>query len=119
MVPSIALRQGYLEKVHLAQIKSEKDDILSRIGQLQPGLRDVYLQDTRRRRDAKDFVDAQDIKRKRGDVTEDELSAQLKLKMGRLINEAHEGNLLHRHVDILHDRNAALTERIPKKAVGL
>ena len=113
------LRRGYLEKVHLAQIQSEKDAILSHIGRLQPGVRDEYLRRKERARVAKDFMAAQDAQRKRGDATEDELSTQLKLQIRLMHKDVHDSDQLHEHVEFLQTRDAALTDRIPKKAVGL
>ena len=119
LMPSIMLRRGYLEKVHLAQIRSEKDDILSHIGRLQPGVLDEFLQDKRRARVAKDFMAAQDAQRKRGDATEDELSTQMKLHLRGIQKDIYNSDRLHQHVEYLQTRDAALTDRIPTKAVGL
>ena len=41
--PSIVLRRAFLTKAFHAQLKSEKDNIDSRIQRMQPGVRKVFL----------------------------------------------------------------------------
>ena len=119
MVPSIALRQGYLEKVHLAQIKSEKDDILSHIGRLQPGVRAEYL-----RRIQRKSAHA-DVKAARNALIPGESSShafqEAKLRLEQIPKDVYNIDRIRagRHADFLHTRDDALTDRIPKKAVGL
>ena len=117
MVPSIALRQGYLEKVHLAQIQSEKDDILSHIGRLQPRVRDEYLRHKKRARIFNDYMTARNSRS--GVTTEERREAYLRLR--RIPDDVYDLDRLQsgEHAEYLQTRDAALTDRIPKKAVGL
>ena len=119
LMPSIMLRRGYLEKVHLAQIRSEKDAILSHIGRLQPGVRDEYLRHKQRLHVSKGFLAEFNTKRQRGDATDDDLLAQMNLRIKEIQKDVHDSDLLQQHAEFLQNRDAALTERIPKKAVGL
>ena len=119
LVPSIMLRRGYLEKVHLAQIQSEKDAILSHIGRLQPGVREEYLRRKQRLHVTKDHLAAFNAQRQRGNATDDELLGRVHLRIKEIQKDVHDSNLLQQHAEFLQNRDAALTERIPKKAVGL
>ena len=119
MVPSIMLRRGYLEKVHLAQIQSEKDAILSHIGRLQPGVRDEYLRHKQRSRLKFNAWFA--FHKSKGTNVTDEDMLQAKFQIGRFEKNAHDLDRLQsgKHVEYLQTRDDTLTERIPKKAVGL
>jgi len=117
MVPSIALRQGYLEKVHLAQIKSEKDAILSHIGQLQPGVRDTYLRQMQRFRLYGNLLD---MNAEKGiGPKEDPQAVEFRKRMVQYEVDNFDKLKSGKHADFLYTRNAELTKRIPNKAVGL
>ena len=117
LVPSIMLRRGYLEKVHLAQIQSEKDDILSHIGRMQPGVREVYLRDVQKMRIYKEWEDAVEG----NTVRDDRLNRKMVSRLRKIPYDDYDADRLEsgEHAEFLHARDAALTERIPKKAVGL
>ena len=119
MVPSIALRRGYLEKVHLAQIQSEKDAILSHIGRLQPGVLAEYLRQQQRKRIHRDYEIAADALGP--NESPDQLVQQTNLRLNQIPTDVFNIDRLRSgmYADILHTRDKALTERIPKKAVGL
>ena len=118
LMPSIMLRRGYLEKVHLAQIQSEKDAILSHIGQLQPGVREEYLRHKQRSRMFNDWIA---LRNSQGSSVTDEDMLEAKFQIGRIQKDAHDRDRLQpgKHADYLQTRDDALTERIPKKTVGL
>ena len=120
LVPSIMLRRGYLEKVHLAQIQSEKDAILSHIGRLQPGVRDEYLRQKQRWRIHRNLMDT--INAKGGGWKDDvpfHEEMDFRNKLIQYDVDAHDRLQLGKHADDLQNRYAALTDRIPKKAIGL
>ena len=121
MVPSIMLRRGYLEKVHLAQIHSEKDAILSHIGRMQPGVRDEYLRQKQRWRIHDNLVQTNAT---HGDGSADDVrmvqdTADYHRRLVQYEVDNTDRLQSGRHADFLYARNAALTNRIPKKAVGL
>ena len=117
MVPSIALRRGYLEKVHLAQIQSEKDAILSHIGRLQPGVRKEYLRQNQSVRIFNDYA----TERSTQGINEidDELLTQVNLRIKEIHRDEYDNDRLYKRVEYLQNRTAALNARIPQKAVGL
>ena len=117
LVPSIMLRRGYLEKVHLAQIQSEKDAILSHIGRLQPGVRDEYLRSKQRVRIFNDYLDARHAQGI--GESDDELLTRVNLRIKEIQKDECDNDRLYKRVECLQTRNATLTDRIPKKAVGL
>ena len=119
MIPSIALRRGYLEKVHLAQIQSEKDAILSHIGRLQPGVRDEYLRHKQRR---SVYADLKVARSALGTgESSDHLKQETKLRLDKIQKDVYNIDRLQtgRHAEYLQTRDAVLTDRIPQKAVGL
>ena len=119
LVPSIMLRRGYLEKIHLAQIRSEKDAILSHIGRLQPGVRDEYLRHKQRR---SVYADLKVARSALGTgESSDHLQQETKLRLDKIQKDVYNIDRLRSglHADILQTRDAVLTDRIPKKAVGL
>ena len=118
LVPSIMLRRGYLEKVHLAQIQSEKDAILSHIGRLQPGIRDEYLRHKERLRIHDDYLAERNA---RSIGSTDRATAEVNLRLKTIQKNIYDRIRLHpgKHAEYLQTRDAALTDRIPKKAVGL
>ena len=117
LVPSIMLRRGYLEKVHLAQIQSEKDAILSHIGRLQPGVREAYLRDVQKMRIYKEWEDAVE----ESTVEDVKLTQKMVSRLRKIPYDTYDPDRLEsgEHAEFLHARNAALTDRILKKAVGL
>ena len=119
LVPSIMLRRGYLEKVHLAQIRSEKDAILSHIGRLQPGVRKEYLRSKQKFRIHKDWLDARNAQG--SSVSDAQLRRERDLRLKKIPYDEYSRTRLQsgKHAEYLQTRDAALTERIPKKAVGL
>ena len=120
LVPSIMLRRGYLEKIHLAQIQSEKDAILSHIGRLQPGVRDEYLRHKQRWRLHNDLM-ATRIAEGSSGRDDDQFQRELDFHIRLVQKDVHDRDRLQsgKHAEYLHARDAALTDRIPKKAVGL
>ena len=119
LMPSIMLRRGYLEKVHLAQIRSEKDAILSHIGRLQPGVRDEYLRHKQRWRLHNDLMAARIAQGSIG--SDDQLQREADFRLRLIQKDVHDRDRLQsgKHAEYLQTRNDTLTERIPKKAVGL
>ena len=119
LVPSIMLRRGYLEKVHLAQIQSEKDAILSHIGRLQPGVRDEYLRHQQRARIHNDLTAAHIAKGSSG--SNDRLRREMTLRLRGIQKDVYDPDRIQsgKHAEYLHARDAALTDRIQRKAVGL
>jgi len=119
LIPSIMLRRGYLEKVHLAQIKSEKDAILSHIGRLHPGVREEYLRHKQRLRIANDHLDTVEAQyRRRGTTADESLRTWVKLRLNMIVSDSDRIKAGKR-AEYLQTRDAALTDRIPKKAIGL
>ena len=119
LVPSIMLRRGYLEKVHLAQIQSEKDAILSHIGRLQPGVREEYLRHKEKLRMFNDWIASRYAKG--SSVSDDKLTQKMVSRLEKIPYDDYDPDRLEsgEHAEFLHARDAALTDRIPKKAVGL
>ena len=119
LVPSIMLRRGYLEKVHLAQIRSEKDDILSHIGRLQPGVRDEYLRHKQNLHVIKDRLAA--LNARSSGSTDDQLQWELDFHRRLIQENVRNSDRIQsgKHAEYLQTRDAVLTDRIPKKAVGL
>ena len=104
LLPSIMLRRTYLEKVHLAQIRSEKDAILGHVERLQPGVREEYLRSQRLRiHDTSAAQRAADL----------HLRRIHKNMYDRIVLQSKE------HAEYMQTRNAALTNKISKKAVGI
>ena len=117
LVPSIMLRRGYLEKVHLAQIRSEKDAILSHIGRLHPGVRAEYL---RHKPSVRIFNDYATERRAQGiGEIDDELLTRVNLRIKEIHRDEYDNDRLYKRVEYLQNRTAALNARIPQKAVGL
>ena len=118
MVPSIMLRRGYLEKVHLAQIQSEKDAILSHIGHLQPRVREEYLRHKQRLLNHDDYVAARTA---RSTGSTDRATSQVNLRLEKIKRNIYNHIRLNPidRAEYLKTRDDALTNRISNKAVGL
>ena len=116
LMPSIMLRRTYLEKVHLAQIQSEKDAILSHIGRLQPRVRDEYLRSKKRVRIINDYLATRHAQ---GIGGNGELLTRVDLRIKEIHEDDYDNDRLHKRVEYLQNRDAALNDRIPQKAVGL
>ena len=112
------LRRGYLEKVHLAQIQSEKDAILSHIGRLQPGVREEYLRHKEKLRNHDDYVAARNA---RSTGSTNRATSQVNLRLETIKKNIYDRIRLHpgKRAEYLQTRDAALTDRISNKAVGL
>ena len=121
LVPSIMLRRGYLEKVHLAQIKSEKEAILSHIGRLQPGVREEYLRHKQSLHIAKDHLATVSAQRRRSGTTDEALWTRVNLRLNMIQKDAHDNERIQsgKRAEYLQTRDAALNDRITQKAVGL
>ena len=122
LIPSIMLRRGYLEKVHLAQIKSEKDAILSHIGRLHPGVREEYLRHKQRLRIANDHLDTVEAQyRRRGTTADESLRTWVKLRLNMIQQDVPDNDRIQagKRAEYLQNRDAALNARITQTAVGL
>ena len=119
LMPSIMLRRGYLEKVHLAQIQSEKEASLSHIGRLQPGVREEYLRHKQKLR-IRDYYFATLNTLGIGE-SEEPLQREVDLRLKKIQKDVYDRTRLQSgaHAEYLQTRDAALTDRIPQKAVGL